>query len=264
MRRRPRRLQVKSRALRHSRHSQALVLDFEEIDSTNEEAKRRITAQDAVNGLWLLAKMQSKGRGRMGREWLSPTGNLYTSLMIEAPKPVGEAAQLSFVAALSVLETLKGILPPGRDIRCKWPNDILVNDRKIAGILLEAVQSPARQTWLIIGIGVNLAHKPRDTRWPATCVIDEGAAHITADDFHDRLAGHWCEWFQRWRDLGFGTVFDAWMRAAYGLGQRVTTGADNDVAGVFLGLNEEGAARIRLDTGIETLIHAGELYFPSK
>jgi BirA family biotin operon repressor/biotin-[acetyl-CoA-carboxylase] ligase len=236
---------------------------FDDIDSTNEEARRRLGA-DGVRPQWLIARRQSQGRGRHGRAWASLAGNLHASLLTPAPRPVMAAARLSFVAALAVVEMVKEAAGAGLGIACKWPNDVLLEGGKVAGILLEAAQDPRQRPWLIVGIGVNLAHAPPDTRWPAASLADHGIA-LSVDSTARMLARTWEKWRRIHDAQGFAPVRAAWMARAHGLGARVSlAGAEPGGAlqGAFIGLDESGAARLRLDSGAEKLIHAGELSFP--
>ena len=134
------------------------LIALDEAGSTNDEAKARAAA-GAPDGTVVWARQQRAGRGRRGRDWVSPPGNLYVSVILRPACEARHVAQLSFVAALAVLDLVDGPLP-GR-ARCKWPNDILVDGAKVAGILLESALEPGgRVDWVVLGIGVNLASHP--------------------------------------------------------------------------------------------------------
>ena len=142
---------------------------LDEIDSTNEEA-RRLAAAGAAAGTVVWAKRQTAGRGRRGRSWISEPGNLFTSLILRPHVPPARAAELTFVASLAVAQAVAGFLP-GRIICTKWPNDVLVDGGKIAGILIEsAAGTSGKVDWLVVGIGINVAHHPNDT--------EIGRAHV--------------------------------------------------------------------------------------
>ena len=135
------------------------LIALDEAGSTNDEAKDRAVA-GAPEGTVIWARQQRAGRGRRGRAWVSPPGNLYLSVILRPACEARSVAQLSFVAALAVLDLVDGPLP-GRAC-CKWPNDILVDGGKVAGILLEsALRAEGRVDWVVLGIGVNLASHPR-------------------------------------------------------------------------------------------------------
>ena len=113
------------------------LLSFDELDSTNEEAKR-LAKGGGHHGAVIWAKRQTAGKGRLGRTWVSSQGNLYVSILLQPEKPLKELGQLSFVAAVAAIEALDALLPPGKRLQCKWPNDILLSGKKVGGILLES------------------------------------------------------------------------------------------------------------------------------
>ena len=121
------------------------------VDSTNDEA-RRLAEQGAEDGTLVWAREQTDARGRRGRSWSSPRGNLYFSLVLRPDCPPAEAAQLGFVAALGVGDAIGSVVPPLIEVRYKWPNDVLFNDRKGVGMLLESQMRPdGSLDWLEIG-----------------------------------------------------------------------------------------------------------------
>ena len=139
------------------------LLAYEQIDSTNEEAKR-LAAAGAPAGTLVWAGEQLAGRGRRGRGWASPPGNLYVSLLLRPACPPAQACQLNFVAAVALAEAVSALLPAGAGVALKWPNDVLVGGAKVSGILLEASAALDRSIdWLVIGAGVNIASHPADT-----------------------------------------------------------------------------------------------------
>ena len=129
--------------------------------------------------LWIVARRQSAGRGRRGREWSSETGNLAATLLTVVRRPPAEAAQLTFVAALAVADLLDAYAPPAL-VSIKWPNDVMLDDRKASGILLESGAHDSGGLWLAVGIGVNLAHAPTNTERPATALADHLGGDVAA------------------------------------------------------------------------------------
>ncbi len=234
---------------------------FAEIDSTNEEA-RRLAASGVTGPLWLYADRQTLGRGRRGNKWVSPQGNLAATLLLQPQRPTAECAQLSFVAALAVSDTV-GRLLPYVDVRVKWPNDVLVNDRKIAGILLESAQGRgAHPDWLAVGIGLNLAASPRGVDIEATSVAEAGAQAPSALEALTLLAQFWAEWYDTWSARGFGPVRDAWVARAARLGARIRARLPKgEAVGVFEGIDQSGALILRESHGRTRSIPAGEIYF---
>lgn len=234
---------------------------FDEIDSTNEEA-RRLAGTGERGPLWIVADRQTAGRGRRGRSWQSPLGNLAATLLIAPDKPASDSAQLSFVAAIAACDAVTGFAPDA-ELRVKWPNDVLADGRKIAGILLESASGEAgRLAWLAIGIGINLAHFPPDTEFPATSLAALGAQVATPGDAVTQLAAHFAKWYDVWTKNGFAPIHDAWLARAAGLGGRIRARLTNEEAtGVFEGIDETGALILRERSGKRRTISAGEVFF---
>jgi BirA family biotin operon repressor/biotin-[acetyl-CoA-carboxylase] ligase len=232
------------------------------VDSTNEEAKRRAAA-GAPEGTLIRAERQSAGRGRRGRPWTSPEGNLYCSLILRPTVPAMEAAQLSFVTSLALAEALEQALPPGTAVKCKWPNDVLVEGRKIAGILLESQARAEGLEWMVVGMGVNVASHPGegDVETPATSLKAMGSAW-EAENFLSSLLGSFLPWYRRWRDEGFTGVRQAWLERAMGLGGpirvRLTT---ETLFGTFAGLDSDGTLLLDQDGGQRRKVAAGDVFF---
>jgi BirA family biotin operon repressor/biotin-[acetyl-CoA-carboxylase] ligase len=176
------------------------------IDSTNEEA-RRLAAAGESGPLWIAATEQTAGRGRRGRIWVSQAGNLFATLLIAAPTPI--AAQLGFAAGLAAAELVSSYAPRGA-VALKWPNDVLLDGRKVAGILLEGVAPEM----LAIGIGINLAHHPQGTEFPATSLAVALGHAPDPDDALVRLAGRMVAWYEIWRNRGFAEVRSVWLARA--------------------------------------------------
>jgi BirA family biotin operon repressor/biotin-[acetyl-CoA-carboxylase] ligase len=235
------------------------VLD--EVDSTNAEARRRAVRGEA-GPLWIMAMRQSAGRGRRGRVWQSPPGNLAATLLLRPGQPVNVAAQLSFVAAVACADMTAGYTD---DVTVKWPNDVLAGRRKIAGILLEAETPQGQATpWIAIGIGVNLAHFPSDTEYPAVSLAALGAPVPGPRAALDRLAASFAKWYDVWQTQGFGPIRDAWLARAGGLGSRIRARLHNneEALGVFEGIDETGALLLGQGQGRPRAIAAGEVFFP--
>jgi BirA family biotin operon repressor/biotin-[acetyl-CoA-carboxylase] ligase len=234
---------------------------FETIDSTNEEARRLAEAGEA-GPVWIQADRQTAGRGRRGRAWDSPTGNLAATLFLRPGKPARECAQLSFVAALAASDAV-ALTAPGIEVKLKWPNDVLASGRKIAGILLESASvGDDKPSWLAIGIGINLAQFPEGTEFPATSLSALGHPAPKAGDAVAALAASFARWYEVWREQGFGNVRDAWLARAAGLGTRIRARLQNEeISGVFEGIDEQGALVLRVGEGKTRVIAAGDVFF---
>lgn len=238
---------------------------FAELDSTNEEA-RRLGEAGAPGPVWITAARQTAGRGRRGRSWVSPAGNLMATLMLRPQVGPRKAAELSFVAAVAVHDAVDALLPPPLrpGLKLKWPNDLLHDGRKLAGILLESSGIAGSElAWLAIGIGVNLAHHPERVEFPATSLAALGLPDVTPENALEHLAAAFDRRIRQWREVqGFAAIRDAWLARAAGLGGPITVRlADETFEGVFTGLAPDGALEVRLASGELRLVAAGDVFF---
>ena len=233
------------------------------LDSTNAEARRRAEAGDFGPG-WIHALEQTAGRGRRGRPWQGGGGNLAATLLTPIDQLPAEAAQVSFVAAVALCETVNALAGPTAS-RLRWPNDLYVAGGKAAGILLESGPRPGGGVWLAVGIGVNLASAPpRDqVERPATALADlPGFQPPSPAAFLAPLAERFESWQQVWSRDGFAPVAAAWTRLANGLGGPCTARLpDRTLSGVAEALDGDGALRLRLDSGETVRITAGDVFF---
>jgi BirA family biotin operon repressor/biotin-[acetyl-CoA-carboxylase] ligase len=236
------------------------IIRLAAVGSTNDEAKRR-ALEGAAHGTVVTAEAQTAGRGRDGRSWSSPPGNLYASLILRPTVALRDAAALSFAAALALGDGLDILVPLNTSIAFKWPNDVLVNSRKIAGILLEAEAQGAALDFLVIGLGVNCASHPEASVTAATdlrTVIGTAPAPAAV---LDAFLGAFALWYERWRVDGIAPLRTAWLARAAGLGEalRVRT-ARETLHGRFAGLDPGGALVLETAAG-ERRIAAGDVYF---
>ncbi len=225
---------------------------FAVLDSTSEEAKRRALAGDPGR-LWIVADRQTAGRGRHGRDWRSPTGNFHGSALLVSPCAVTDAPQLGFVAGLAARAAIGDLGAVG--VALKWPNDLVVDGAKLAGILLEGWTFAAAPFALSIGIGVNLAFHPDDLAYPTTDVSVLVGRPVSVREFLERLAVRFEERLAMFaRGAGFAAIREQWLAAAAGLGQpmRATT-AVGAREGVFEGLDPRGRLLLRRQDAIETI-----------
>lgn len=239
------------------------LVAFDEIGSTNDEAIRLAEA-GAAHGTVVTAKRQTAGRGRRGRAWTSPEGNMHLSIVLRPRLTAESAAQLSFVAALAVGETLRGFLPEGVTVRHKWPNDVLVNGAKASGLLLETASANGGAIdWVVLGVGINIAHFPQDTPYPATSLAAQGARGASVDAVTRRFVGGLADWYDRWRTEGFLPVREAWLAKAAGLGEEIEVRLSNETCrGRFDRLDTDGALVLILPSGETRRITSGDVFFP--
>ncbi len=235
-------------------------LEYHEVlESTSTLLKQRAEA-GAAEGLAIQALRQSAGRGRQGRGWDSPAGNLYISVLLRPAVPLREAPQWSFVAAVALADTIKTLLPEAAKLTLKWPNDLLLDGAKAAGILVETGVVPSHTLdWICIGMGVNIATKPslpdRATACLAEYLPDPPAPEVLAARLLQNLA--------HWHDLrlaqGFAPIRDAWLRHAPAMGAPVSVKRDGAlIEGNFAGLSPEGGLLLAKANEVQ-LILAGEI-----
>jgi len=236
------------------------LISLEHIDSTNEEAKR-LALQGAPEGVVVWAREQSAGRGRRGRNWVSGAGNLYCSILLRPDCHAFKAMQLSFVAGLAMTEAVSSVLPKGAFVNCKWPNDVLVEGRKISGILLESQTIPlGGMDWLIIGAGLNIVNSPEDVEFPATSLVLEGGQDVSVEKMLEIFCLRFWAGYVTWKSLGFQPVRKAWLRRAAWLGKKITVRLEHEtLQGEFKALDSDGAL-ILLHNGDERRITAGDVF----
>ncbi len=233
-----------------------ILLDV--VDSTNAQALRLAKAGER-GPLWIVAKEQSTGRGRRGRAWISPGGNLYATLMLTDPGPARAAPQLGFAAALALHDAAVAAAPAlAPRLALKWPNDLLCGGRKISGILIEGEGNPVA---VAIGIGVNCRHHPDATEMPATDFAAEGADVDAAT-----LFGHLAEAMQArltlWdRGAGFAAVRAAWLSRALGVGKPIRVRlAERETTGCFETIDDAGRLVLRTAKGEVEAVAAGDVF----
>ena len=230
----------------------ALRFVLAQTDSTNAEALRRLASGQAAP-FWVLADRQTAGRGRRGRPWVSDPGNFYGSVALRLGPEAGQAALRSFTAALALAETLDGLgIDPAR-LSLKWPNDVLLDGQKLAGILLESTNQNG-QLALVIGVGVNLASAPPVTAVEETAVrpiaLAETGLRITPDAFLDALAPRFAALEAEFQAKGFAPIRAAWLARAARLGQQITARMPGrEVSGRFETVDESGAVVLDTPTG---------------
>jgi BirA family biotin operon repressor/biotin-[acetyl-CoA-carboxylase] ligase len=229
-----------------------------ELDSTNSEA-RRLAEVGETGPVWIIAERQTAGRGSRGRVWDTASGDLAATLLLRPEAPAAVIGQLSFAAALAVAETASHFAPQAT-ITVKWPNDVLANGQKLAGILLES--APAKEgVWLATGVGINLASFPSGTEFPATSLAQLGVSPPTADAALTVLAARFAHWYALWMSEGFETLRAAWLARAGGLGLPIRARLPNETrTGVFEGIDSAGALLLN-EQGHVSAIAAGEVFF---
>lgn len=236
-----------------------VVLDT--VDSTNEEARRRAEAGE-TGPLWIMARQQTAGRGRRGRAWSGPSGNLAATCLMRPDGGPALAALHSFAACLAVSDLFEA-LAPGVPVAVKWPNDALLNGRKAAGVLLEGSGTGQGVAWLAVGIGVNLASHPgpEPEAWPATSILAETGRAPDPEAALTLLAAAFARWSALLAREGFAPLRAAWLARAARLGQKVVARLPREtVEGIFTDLDDSGAL-VLSQGGRLRAIQAADVYF---
>ena len=226
----------------------------DEIGSTSEALKAR-AAEGAADNLALLARRQTGGHGRMGRPWRSIEGNLLLSVLMR-PATLRYPGHWSILAAVALTEAITRLLPNPTLLRVKWPNDLLLDGGKLAGILLEA--GFAAEPWLVAGFGVNLAAAPEGLGRQTACLADVTRAPSPEEFARDLLAAL-LRWRGRYEREGFGPVRDAWLAIAHRPGDLLIVGqGDGRIEGRFRGIGDDAALLLDGADG-PIMIAAGEV-----
>ncbi len=249
---------------------------YETIGSTNSEAAAAAAVGDP-GGIWFAALEQTAGRGRRGRQWVNPRGNLAATLLIVPDVEPSVSATLGFVAGVALRSALAQVMPDtflksGLDradslngsarVALKWPNDVLADGAKLAGILLEASKLPDGRHSIAVGIGINIVSAPTGLPYPATCLADLGVDR-SADQLFLALAEAWVDAFAMWNDgAGVSAVLEQWREAAAGIGSPVAVSQNGDVlCGIFETIDGAGRLIVRAEDNRRIAITAGDVHF---
>lgn len=226
---------------------------YNELPSTNLEAIQ-MAKKGALDGTVILADVQSSGRGRCGKNWISPKDNLYTSIIVRDEINVSKLTQFAFITAVAVGNTLLS-LSSSLDIKYKWPNDILVDNKKIAGILLE---TKASASWLVIGIGINILSSPEyATSLSQVCDLDVSSLILL-----EKLIINFDRAKQKYLLEGFLPIRKMWLKRAYMIGSFINVSISNRLySGIFSDIDQEG--KIVISTYDNNLIslESGEVFY---
>jgi BirA family biotin operon repressor/biotin-[acetyl-CoA-carboxylase] ligase len=232
---------------------------FERLDSTSFEARRRADA-GRRNSVFLVALEQTSGYGRRGTAWLQQPGDFAGTLLFSEDAPADTLGQLAFVAGLAAYDAIAAYAPSA-ELSLKWPNDVLAEGGKIAGMLIELLDvKPGRPSLLALGLGVNIVSRPEVADYPTSRLLDfSGAAPPRPADFADAFDRAFAAWRGLWRGKGFAPIRFAWLERAAYLGATITVrAADGDATGRFADLDPAGALVLDCD-GTRRSIAAGAI-----
>lgn len=236
------------------------LFHYTEIDSTNEAARRLVEGGEGVPAV-LWAERQTSGRGRRGRIWDSPTGNLYCTILEPLRGDFAEAGRRSYLYGLAITSAINTFLPVP-NARLKWPNDVLINGAKVSGLLLETAVCPlTNERYLIVGFGVNVTMGPQGAGYSTTTLAAQ-EAQVSVEQLLAAIVDQLCLLDQLYRFEGFAAIRAQWRAKAAGIGEVVTVNLPNGISmqGIFTDLDDTGA--LLLDCGQNHhVITAGDVFF---
>ncbi|MDX3929059.1 MAG: biotin--[acetyl-CoA-carboxylase] ligase [Shinella sp.] len=233
-----------------------------EAVSTNTVCLER-AREGALSGLWVTAGRQTGGRGRRGRAWFSEPGNLYASLLLIDPAPVERLGSLPLAIAVAVQAAISKVLPPAAPaVLIKWPNDILVERRKVCGILIESEMLPDGRCAAVVGIGINVAIAPDAGLYPVATLREFGAA-ASPDELFAHLFREMADVLTLWDGgNGVAAIMARWKRVAGGVGEKIVVNLpDRSISGFFAGIDDTGLLKLEMEDGGTRLIAAGDVFF---
>lgn len=233
-----------------------------DVGSTNTVCMERARSGDPGH-LWITARRQLGGRGRRGRAWISEAGNLYASLLLIDAAPPAALGSLPIAVALALYRAISAEMPFAADrIAIKWPNDILVDGKKVSGILIEAENLPDGRHAVVIGCGVNVAHKPDNPLYPAI-TLGEAGATSSPESLFAHLLQELAAVLSVWDEgRGVPAVVTEWKRHVKGIGNPITVNLpDRSISGVFSDIDDDGLLLLRLPTGELMRIASGDVFF---
>ena len=230
---------------------------FNKLDSTNNEALRRVSSSDE-SGEVILAYRQTMGKGRAGREWVSCYGNLMMTATI-AIEERQRMSDLAFVGAVAVTEAVNELLPQESRAEIKWPNDLMVGNRKLGGLLIEVSSRPLIAA---LGIGLNLENAPKSDNFEAACLSDFGVS-IKPIKMSKLIAQKLGIWIEQWNLIGLSPVINQWKAWGKGIGEiiKVRIAEKTIVEGKFIDIDKEGRMLLELSNGRSMTISAGDVLF---
>jgi BirA family biotin operon repressor/biotin-[acetyl-CoA-carboxylase] ligase len=234
-------------------------LQIHEVLPSTSDLCRTLAAAGEPEGLAVLARRQTQGRGSRGRDWESPAGNLHLSVLLRPDEPAGQAAQWSLLAGVALAEAIAELLPHSAELELKWPNDLLLGNAKLAGILVDSAARPdGMLDWLAIGIGVNLANAP-DVPGRTVACLAEIVPPPAPEDFAGTVLACLGRWRCRRRHEGFAAIRAAWLGYAPEPGRHIEFRlGDRRLGGLFAGLGADGSLLLHTGGGVQSFA-AGEV-----
>lgn len=237
-------------------------LALAEVGSTNAVALEQAVGGDQGQ-LWITAETQSAGRARRGRSWVSEPGNLYASLLLIDPAPQDQLATLPLVISLALHLALVEARPElAERLKIKWPNDLLLDGKKLSGILLEAQPDGHGRLAVIIGCGINCQHFPDNPLYPATSLAASGI-NLEPGELFTHLAREMARTIRIWAEgQGIAIIRRDWLDRCHGIGQHIVARfPDHEISGKFVDLDESGLLLLCDNKGQIHTISAADIFF---
>ncbi|HET9902548.1 MAG TPA: biotin--[acetyl-CoA-carboxylase] ligase [Xanthobacteraceae bacterium] len=249
-------------------HSQATLagirlIAHDSVGSTNAEALALARAGSRLPA-WVMARRQTAGRGRRGRAWVSPPGNLYATLLLIDPCGAELAPQLSFVGGLAAHDAVsEAALLLSLRLRLKWPNDLLLDGRKLAGVLVEGERLGDGTFAVAVGVGINCSSHPENAAYPATNLAVAGSP-VVPDELFETLARAMAVRLAQWRrGANFSVIRADWLARSFAIGETIRLRTPEETEGRFAGIDEQGRLLLETPNGLRT-VAAGDLSWPGE
>lgn len=238
------------------------IHSYDVLESTNMQAKK-LADSDAEDGTVVIAKIQSVGKGRLNRKWLSPEGGLWLSMILRPKIPPQKATIVTLMAANAVAETLAEY---GLEARIKWPNDVLIQEKKVCGILTEAKTKENEIEYLILGIGINanfdLFELPEDIRGSSITIKNELKRNISQEELLQKLLGHMDMYYGALQANDYKKIIETWKEKSDTLGRHVKIATQKEsIQGIAQDLDETGALILKTDDGSVLKFFAGDCVY---
>jgi len=231
--------------------------EYEQLGSTSDFCIERAKAGETA-GLAVFAGQQSAGRGSRGRTWLSPPGNVALSVLLRPKNSPAQSSMFPLAVGIAAADAINAALPSGPTPMLKWPNDVLLNGEKCAGLLIDATTAHHRIDWLVIGIGINVAYAPGVPGRATTCLAAHGA-ETTALGLAQSVLDHLSTWLDIFQTSGPEKIISSWLSRAHPIGTPIDVQTlDQKTAGRFAGLSPTGELLLNVENRIETF-RTGEI-----
>jgi BirA family biotin operon repressor/biotin-[acetyl-CoA-carboxylase] ligase len=241
-----------------------IIHHYKQIESSNSLAFSLAKSHQVNHNHIILTDSQSSGKGRMGRVWDSKVGNLYFSLVLKPQTSIAKSSQISFIAAVAMgLAIAEFSKIQSEKISHKWPNDILISGKKVAGILLESDFEPSNKSdvnFVILGIGVNVKTSPEDTIYPTTNLLSEKFNIENNQILLEKFLDNFSVIYQKWQDYGFLPIQNLWLSKAHNLGGEITVNLpEKSLKGIFKDLDKDGNLILE-SNGNNQIISSAEIF----